>query len=243
MTGRRAQVYCSASVAPVRLRASRSIYYKSCRGLICFTGAEDLAERDHARRSRARSVLALAGLALALGLAGCSSPPLLTYDLTAPRDRPARPLGLQIVVTQPSAVPPLSSDRIVVRSPTMGLTVMPGSQWSAELPDLLQSRIIRAFENAKLLKAVGRPSDRLVSDYNLNTEIRRFEIDAARGEAVVELVVKFVGDRTGRIAAARVFEGRVLSAASNGAEASAALDAALAQVLRDLVGWTSRGWR
>jgi cholesterol transport system auxiliary component len=125
----------------------------------------------------------------------------------------------------------------------MGLTVMPGAQWSAELPDLLQSRIIQAFENARLLKAVGRPSDRLTSDYNLNTEIRRFEIDAAQREAVVELVVKFVGDRTGRISAARVFEGRVPSTASNGAEASAALDAALAQVLRELVVWTSRGFR
>ena len=191
--------------------------------------------------SAARAVAFASVIALMLG--ACSSSPLLTYDLSAPTERPARPMGMQIVVTQPSAVSPLDSDRIVVRSPTMGLTVLPGAQWSDELPDLLQSRIIQAFENARLLKAVGRPSDRLVSDYNLNSEIRRFEIDAARGEAVVEIVVKFVGDRTGRIAAARQFEGRAPASASNGAEASAALNAALAQVLRDLVQWTSRGFR
>jgi cholesterol transport system auxiliary component len=207
-----------------------------------FTGVQQLAERGHSVRSTRNLALGLAG-ALALALGACGSAPLLTYDLSAPQERPARQIGLQIVVTTPSAVSPLNSDRIVVRSPTMGLTVMPGAQWSAELPDLLQSRIIQAFENARLLKAVGRPSDRLTSDYNLNTEIRRFEIDAAQREAVVELVVKFVGDRTGRISAARVFEGRVPSAASNGAEASAALDAALAQVLRELVVWTSRGLR
>lgn len=199
-----------------------------------------MAGREHDRRSFA---LRAAAVAAAVALGGCAGAPLLTYDLSAPRERPVRQINMQIVVSQPTAVSPLDSDRIVVRSPTMGLTVMPGAQWSAELPDLLQSRIIQAFENARLLKAVGRPSDRLVSDYNLNSEIRRFEIDAARGEAVVEIVVKFVADRAGRITAARVFEGRAASAATSGAEASAALDAALAQVLRELVAWTSRGWR
>ena len=193
------------------------------------------------RYSAARTIAITSVIALLLG--ACSGSPLLTYDLSAPTERPARAMGMQIIVTQPSAVSPLDSDRIVVRSPTMGLTVLPGSQWSDQLPDLLQSRIIQAFENARLLKAVGRPSDRLVSDYHLNSEIRRFEIDAARREAVVEIVVKFVGDRSGKIAAARVFEGRAPSTASNGSEASTALDAALAQVLRDLVTWTSRGWR
>jgi cholesterol transport system auxiliary component len=200
-----------------------------------------LALRRYSRLSCAPRAAVV--VAFALTLAGCGSSPLLTYDLSAPQEQPARALGLQIVVTQPSAVSPLDTDRIVVRSPTMGLTVLPGAQWSDQLPDLLQSRTIQAFENARLLKAVGRPSDRLSSDYNLNSEIRRFEIDAARGEAVVEIAVKFVGDRSGKITAARVFEGRAPSSASNGAEASAALNIALAQVLRELVVWTARGWR
>ena len=200
-----------------------------------------MALRRYSRPSCTLRAAAFA--AFALTLAGCAGAPLLTYDLSAPQARPARALGLQIVVTQPSAIAPLNTDRIVVRSPTMGLTVLPGAQWSDQLPDLLQSRMIQAFENARLLKAVGRPSDRLSSDYNLTSEIRRFEIDAARGEAVVEIAIKLVGDRSGKITAARVFEGRVPASASNGAEASTALNVALAQVLRELVMWTSRGWR
>lgn len=184
-----------------------------------------------------------AAFALSVALAGCSGSPLLTYDLTAPREPPARVIGLQIVVSEPAAVAPLDADRIVVRSPTQGLTVLPGAQWSDRLPELVQSRIIQAFENARLLKAVGRPSDRLVPDYNLISEIRRFEIDAASGEAIVEIAVKLVGDRSGRIAAARVFEARAPSGAANGAEASAALDRAMTQVLRELVAWTARGRR
>lgn len=210
-----------------------------------------MAGRGHAKRTPDSGVCARTGapalglgLALALSLAGCStSSPLLTYDLTAPRDRAVRPIGLQIVVTEPAAVAPLDADRIVVRSPTQGLTVLPGAQWSDRLPDLLQSRMIQAFENAQLLKAVGRPSDRLVADYNLNSEIRRFEIDAARSEAVVEIAVKLVGDRSGRIAAARVFEARTPASAENGAQASAALNIAMAQALREIVVWTARGRR
>ena len=52
-----------------------------------------------------------------------------------------------------------------------------------------------------------------------------------------------IRDRSGRIAAARVFEGRAPATASSGAEATAALDAAMGKALRDLVGWTARGWR
>ena len=204
-----------------------------------------MAGREHAGRwpGSGAGRNGAAAFALALALAGCGSSPLLTYDLTAPRDPPARAIGMQIVVTEPAAIAPLDADRIVVRSATQGLTVLPGAQWSDRLPELVQSRMIQAFENARLLKAVGRPGDRLVPDYNLVSEIRRFEIDAARGEAIVEIAVKLVGDRSGRIAAARVFEARAPSGAGTGAEASATLDRALAQVLRELVAWTARGRR
>jgi len=179
-------------------------------------------------------------LALALGVSGCGGSQLLTYDLSAPRSVSARATSLQIVVAEPAAVAPFDADRIVVRSPTEGLTVLPGAQWSDRLPELVQSRLIQTFENARLVRAVGRPGDRIAADYSLTSEIRRIEIDAASGEAVVELAVKLVGDRSGRIAAGRIFEGRAPASTQNGAQASAAIDAALGKVLRDVVVWAAR---
>ena len=179
-------------------------------------------------------------VAAALSLSACGPSPLLTYDLSAPKATSVRPISLQIVIPEPSAVAPFDADRIVVRSPAQGITVLPGAQWSDRLPELLQSRMIQAFENAKLLRAVGRPGDRIVADYSLVSEVRRFEIDAGAGEAVVELSVKLVGERSGRIGPARVFEGRAPAAARDGAGASAALDVALSSVLRSLVTWAAQ---
>jgi cholesterol transport system auxiliary component len=187
-----------------------------------------------------RFVLGGGLVAAALSLSACGPSPLLTYDLSAPQATPVRPISLQIIIPEPSAVAPFDADRIVVRSPTQGITVLPGSQWSDRLPELLQSRMIQAFENAKLLRAVGRPGERIVADYSLVSEIRRFEIDAGAGEAVVELSVKLVGERSGRIGPARVFEGRAPATGRDGAAASAALDVALSSVLRSLVTWAAQ---
>lgn len=178
--------------------------------------------------------------AIALGLAGCASAPLTTYDLTAPRAGVAgRAGGAQIVVATPTATSPLDGERIVVRSPAEGLVLLKGAQWSDRLPTLVQSRLIQTFENARLLRAVGRPGDRIVADFSLVSEIRRFEIDVATGEAVVEISVKLIAERGGRIAAARVFTGRSPGSAANGAVASTSLDAAMDRVLRDIVAWAS----
>ena len=189
----------------------------------------------------ARSLALGGGLVMAaLSLSACGPSPLLTYDLSAPQATPVRPISLQIVVPEPAAVAPLDADRIVVRSPAEGITVLPGAQWSDRLPQLVQSRVIQAFENARLLRAVARPGDRIAADYSLVSEIRRFEIDAGVGEAVVELSVKLVGERSGRIGPARIFEGRAPASAQDGATASAALDVALSSVLRSLVTWTAQ---
>lgn len=189
----------------------------------------------------ARSLVLGGGLAAAvLSLSACGPSPMLTYDLSAPQALPARPISLQIVVPEPAAVAPFDADRIVVRSPSQGITVLPGAQWSDRLPQLVQSRIIQSFENAKLLRTVGRPADRIVADYSLVSEIRRFEIDAGAGEAVVELSVKLVGERSGRIGPARVFEGRAPATLRDGAAASTALDVALSSVLRSLVTWAAQ---
>ena len=114
-----------------------------------------------------------------------------------------------------------------------------GAQWSDRLPRLLQSRLVQSFENGKLLRSVGRSGDRIVADYVLTSEVRRFEIDVTTSQAVVVISAKLIGERSGRISAARIFTAQVPASASDGARASAALDQALSEVMRDIVGWAS----
>ena len=184
-----------------------------------------------------------AGPGVALGamllVAACSSgAPPATFDLTAPRDGLAsgRGRGL-LVVAEPQALAAIDSNRIIVMTGG-GIAYLPDAQWSDRLPKLIQTRLIQTFENGRRIQAVGRPGDRLVPAAQLNSEIRTFGIDEKTGEAVVELSVKIVNDRTGRILAGEVFSSRVPSA-SGGPAATAALDAATQNLLRDVVRWVS----
>lgn len=179
-------------------------------------------------------------LAACVLLAGCAGVPLATFDLSAPRSGLSpKKVSASIVVSAPEALAPLDSDRIMVRSPVSGVSLLKGAQWSDRLPQLFQSRLIQTFENGSSIRAVARPGDRISADYNLVSEIRRFEIDAGAGQAVVEVSVKMVRESGGAIAAGRIFEARAPASAIEGAEAVAALDLALGRVLREIAGWAA----
>ncbi|HET9902951.1 MAG TPA: ABC-type transport auxiliary lipoprotein family protein [Xanthobacteraceae bacterium] len=180
----------------------------------------------------------------ALTVAGCAtSSPVPTFDLTAPREFPL-PRGAvrgQLVVPEPAALAILDTERIVVRPGGDQVAQLSDAQWVDRLPKLLQARLVQAFENANRLRAVGRPGERIVPDYQLVVDVRRFNLTvdgAARAE--VELSAKLVADASGRAVASRVFRASVPAAASEGEAAVQAIDAAFNQVVTDLVVWASR---
>ncbi|GLK75824.1 ABC transporter [Methylopila jiangsuensis] len=194
-----------------------------------------------------RTVLpAAAAVALGLQLSACSSliagSPDATYDLTAPSDLPRGGARRGVlVVAEPVAVAVIDGQRIVVKPNGGQVTYLPKSQWSDRLPKLLQARMIESYENAAWLRSVGRPGDRLAVDYQLVTEVRAFQIDAAASEAVVELTAKITNDKTGKIVAGEVFQARQpLAGAVDGPSATQALDQALKRVLTGLVTWTGQ---
>ncbi|MFN3688089.1 ABC-type transport auxiliary lipoprotein family protein [Salinarimonas sp.] len=193
-------------------------------------------------RVRRVASLAIAG-ALAAAMAGCATAPALTtFTLAAPDVTVTAPMRLPglILVVAPSALEILSTDRVVVREPGGVLTVLPGVRYADTLPAVVQERMIETFENANRLGGVARPGDRVTPDYQLNSSIRTFEIDAGAGEAVVSITVRAVSEATGRIAAARVFTARVPVEVVD-ARAMAALEAALGEVLLDIVRWAGTG--
>jgi cholesterol transport system auxiliary component len=174
---------------------------------------------------------------LAALLSGCGSAPLATFDISAPSSGvKARSLRGVLVVNEPTAPAPIDGDRIVVRSAPSAVAVLAGAQWADRLPRLLQTRLIQTFENARLLKSVGRPGDGLTADYSLNWEVRRFEMDIPTGQAVVEVSVKVLTP-AGRIAAAQIFTAQIPGSAADGGAATVALDAASNSVLRQIVAW------
>lgn len=189
-------------------------------------------------------------LALPLVLGACSgglgsiltkSPPT-AYDLDAARNFPHRSRATrgQLVIAEPVALAGYDSEKIVVRPNPAEAAQLSDAQWQDRLPKLMQARILQSFENASRLRAVGRPADKIATDFALVTEVRAFEISIADGTAVVEVAAKIVRERTGRIVAARVFRTTVPAPATEGASAIAALNEAFVKLEHELVLWATR---
>ena len=187
------------------------------------------------------AALTLAGCAGGLGgMITKAAPP--TYDLAAAAHfphHPRHPRG-QLVIVQPNALAALDSDKIVVRPSPGETAAMSDAQWEDRLPKLVQARLLQSFENANWLKRVGRPADKIATDYVLVSDVRAFDISVGERSAVVEIAAKIVRQRTGRIMAARVFRAVVPAGDTMGAGAVAALNAAFAKVAREIVLWAAR---
>lgn len=197
------------------------------------------------RSLNARPVARLAAVAfLGAAAAACSSgSPVTTFDLTAPKSGPrfGGAVRGQIVVSEPTAIQTLEADRILVKDASGAVSYLGGAQWADRLPKLIQARLINTFENASRLKAVSRPGERVAPDYLLSTEIRAFQVATPAGEAFVELSARLVHDRSGRIAAGKVFSARVPLGKVEAGAAAQGLDRALSKVLVDVVRWAGTG--
>jgi cholesterol transport system auxiliary component len=185
--------------------------------------------------TRRAALAGAAGLVVA-ACGGTPAPP--TFDLTAPRGPSRARAAGQFVIAEPVSLLIYDGDRIVVRQGGQ-VSVLKGGQWADRLPKLIQTRLIQTFENVGHVAGIGRPGERIVPDRQVNFDIRAFEIDAERSEAVVEINVKLVRDATGRVGAARVFAAREPASAVEAAAAAAALDRALSRVLVEIVTWTA----
>jgi len=188
-------------------------------------------------------------LCLAFALAGCSTLGLAStpkpddiYDLAAPTafDGPARRSSAQLLVPLPSASDALASESIAVRSHGGSISYLPGVSWSDELPPLVQTILVRAFENSGRVKAVGKPGESLAIDDQVIVDIRAFELDVTGSPmARVTLGVKLLDERTGKVRANRVFDVTRPSSSDRPKDAIAALDQATSAAVADVVVWTA----
>lgn len=196
-----------------------------------------------------RRLVSAAALCLAFALAGCSTLGLGTtpkpddiYDLAAPTafDGATRRSSAQILVPLPSANDALASELIAVRSDGGAISYLPGVSWSDELPPLVQTIMVRAFENSGRVKAVGKPGESLAIDDQVIVDIRAFELDVTGAPAAhIALGVKLLDERTGKVRATRVFDVSRPSASDRPKDAIAAFDQAVSAAVADVVTWTA----
>lgn len=201
--------------------------------------------KRNAGRGAAGSLRMGVGLVLVAGLLGaCSSfgqkAAVPYYDLNAPRDFAGAKgrTKAQILIPVPSAVKALDTDSIAVKSDAKVITYLPDGQWSDRLPVLLQARIIEAFENSGRVKAIGRPGEGLLINYQISTNVRAFQLNVdGQSQGVVEIAAKIINDTNGRVVATRTFRSTAPTPRDDVDAAVKGINRALSVVLVDLVEW------
>ena len=196
-------------------------------------------------RIRRRIALACAAMLL---LGGCLSfggdkeitvySPQLKTEAKADWPTVAWPL----VVAKPLASAVLDSDGIAVRPQPGLLQVYHGVNWSDPAPDMLQTALVRAFEDSGRIGAVGRESSGMRGDYVLLLDMRQFEAVYADPDqapsVVLELQAKLLSNPDGRVLSAKTFRSEVPAADAAVPAVVDAFNAAMTQSVSDIVGWT-----
>jgi cholesterol transport system auxiliary component len=174
---------------------------------------------------------------VALALGACASSPSTIYDLTAARPPAARPFGAQIQIGQPVATLDLDSERILVRD-GLNLSLLPGGRWPQQLSSLFRARLVQTFQNAGLARSLAGDGAR--ADYELDLDIRAFELDAPTSQVHVDVAARIVALNSGRVADVEIFTTREPVASTDAAAVAAALDRASSTVMTKIVAFVAR---
>lgn len=153
---------------------------------------------------------------LGVSLTGCGalgpakSEEYATFGLSVPSGGAASGAAVdwQLRVELPEAATPLEGNKIARRDADGGYGVFKGARWSEHTPELVQSAIVRAFEDSGRIRGVGRADSPVRGDYTLVSELRDFEADYSGGAGpTVRFVLsaKLLDGHTNDVVAARVF--------------------------------------
>ncbi|WP_029058892.1 ABC-type transport auxiliary lipoprotein family protein [Stappia stellulata] len=194
--------------------------------------------------SFARISAAIVGMALLISLGGCAAnnTPEAYYGLSAPTDLEtqtrSRSGARQVLVPEPRALQALDTANIAVVDDGPVYTYFPKAAWTDTLPKVVQAKMVRALENTRGLRGVGLPGEGLLIDYQLQTDLRAFELRVdGRDRAVVEIMARLVNDRNGRTRASRIFRAEAPAKSTSVRDAVSAMNAAADAVLREMSAW------
>ncbi len=186
----------------------------------------------------------LGALGLGVLVSGCASTTPSAYyslaagDVSSTQGRSSR---VQVLVAAPRALKALDSSYIAVVDKGPVYSYFPKSAWADTLPNVVQLKLVETLQNTGRLRGVGLPGDGLLIDYQLQTEIRSFELQVAgANRGVVEISARIVNDRNGRTVATRVFRAETPSSSTSVDKAVEAMNASADRVFSEMATWTLR---
>jgi cholesterol transport system auxiliary component len=184
----------------------------------------------------------LSALGLSVLVSGCaSSAPSAFYSLEAAdvSGLKGRSSRVQVLVAQPRALKALDTSYIAVVDKGPIYSYFPDSAWADTLPNVVQMKLVQTLQNTERLRGVGLPGDGLLIDYQLQTDIRAFQLQVeGANRGVVEIAARVVNDRNGRTVANKVFRAETPSGSTSVDKAVEAMNASADRVFAEMAAWT-----
>ena len=181
-------------------------------------------------------------------LAGCGIlPKREPTAIFEPTRAPATPradlprASWSLIVARPVASGLLDNDRIAVRPAPGEISVYKASAWTETAPELVQSALLRRFEDSGRILSVARPGSGVRGQFQLQTELRVFEsvyVSPGRPEAQIEIYAKLVNTADGEVVAARTFRETEAAASENLSSVVDAFGLALNRSTDQILAWT-----
>lgn len=186
----------------------------------------------------------LGALGLGVLVSGCASNTPSAYYSIAAADvggLAGRSSRVQVLVAAPRALKALDTTYIAVVDKGPVYSYFPESAWADTLPNVVQLKLVETLQNTGRLRGVGVPGDGLLIDYQLQTEIRAFELRVdGTDRGLVEISARVVNDRNGRTVATKVFRAETPSGSTSVDKAVAAMNASADRVFAEMAAWTLR---
>lgn len=185
------------------------------------------------------AVLALTGCG---DLLGPGDPPqLYTLRPVMPPAVPGAKVAWTLSIALPDASADLDSTRIAITRSGTTMDYYANAAWPDNLPPLVQSALVAAFQDSGRIAAVARENDAVRDDYLLMTDIRDFAAhynDPNGAPTVtVSIVAQMASARGRKVAATRAITRSEAAGANSIDAAVTAFDAAFGAALAEIVNW------
>jgi cholesterol transport system auxiliary component len=181
----------------------------------------------------------------AASLAGCGlvpdvNKPLTLYTLNPKLALKEQPAGVawQLVVAEPAAERDIDTTRIALSRKANLIEYFADGNWSDTAPNVVQAKLIEAFEATNAIVAVGRDAAGLKPDYILQSDLRDFQAEYTEGGppiAHIRMIAKLVQMPDRRITRTVSAEASAPASGKDVAAIVVAFEQALGQVLSQVV--------
>jgi cholesterol transport system auxiliary component len=144
-----------------------------------------------------------------------------------------------LAVEDPSATRVYDTTKIAALREPGRVEFFMGGEWADRGSRLVQTALVRSFENSGRILAVGDRIDLPAANFILNTDIRALDANYETGAPVAEFAVfARVTDGQGKVIAVKLFRRSVPAAANTVPEVAKALNEAVSAALAEIVEWT-----